>query len=635
MNHVRQLLIVLALLIAGLGAVTQAQPQRTDAIWARTAPAGSLTVDGRMNEAAWASAESIYVEYGKIAGIPGSGYTAETGIPKDPVRAVVKFLVSGNQLYLGITVQDSSIGGANLSPDNFGAADAIIFNVRDKSNPSARPSPPTEFLWGWIKADWMNTETNVSAVGAGPSTGPKNRYTKNRFETATTVKGVTNDDSKPDTSYTVEMRINLDSLGYKTNNASGDIVMFNMAIRDIDWYWPIQDWLTFSRVWIQGPWANVSERDHLRIYARPDVTTSSGAAPKILPDVIIPNGKNFATPAIDGRLTEPVWKAIKGFDIRWNDSTLRDTYPGTGPFRSGQYQPEINGGKANVIDPANATVKWFFNADTLYIGIDVRDKVVQYSSLYDRWDGAIVTMVDRGKTNDLDHDLMSRKLTVQVDSAKANPTRLQDYLPFLRDSLNGARAVLSLNSGTVVDTTGVKADSGYQIEMAIALTKMGYPAGRGDGIVFLGVDILDGDSFIPATNSYGTRTWWFREHDGSDGPAFCYMDPSSVVTAVGREEMSAIPSEFAVIGTYPNPFNPATSIRYMMPQAGEVTLEVYDMLGRRVAQRALGLQSAGEHTARFDASHLSSGVYLYRLQLAGASTGRIASTSYRKMMLVK
>jgi hypothetical protein len=633
-NTHRQSIVVLLMMLA-LGSLLTAQPKRTDAIWARTAPAGSLTIDGKLDEPAWAKAESIYVEYGKIAGIPGSGYTAETGVPKDPTRAWVKFLVSNNQLYLGITVQDSSIGGANLSPDNFGAADAVIFNVRDKSNPAQRPSPSGEFLYGWIKAAWMNTETNVTAVGSLPSTGPAGKYSKLRFEAATTVKGTANDDSKPDTSYTMEMRVNLDSLGYATNSTKGDIVMFNLAIRDIDWYWPIQDWLTFSRTWIQGPWANVADKDHLRIHARPDVTISSGPVPVIKPEITIPDGKNFAPPVIDGKLDEAVWKINPGFEIKWGDSTIRNAYPSTGPFRSGQFQPTVNGGTANILDPADAIVKMFFKADTLYVGIDVRDRFVQFNTSYDRWDGVILTICDRLKQNDLDHDLLTRKLTVQVDSAKGNPTKLQDYFPILRDSLKGAKVVLGLNSGTIVDTIGVKADSGYQIEMALDLTKLGYPAGRGDGIAFLGLDLLDGDSFIPATNSYGTRTWWFRENDGSDGPAFCYMDPTAVLTSVAAGRTVEMPTEFGLLGNYPNPFNPSTSIRFVMPQSGGVVMTVFDMLGRSIASMPLGSFTAGEHAYVFNASNLSSGVYLYQLRMTGASSGTAYSTPYGKMTLVK
>lgn len=629
----RQLLILLLMLL--FSSLMLAQPKRTDAIWARTAPAGAITIDGKLDESAWTKAESLYVQYGKIAGIPGSGYTAETGIPFDSTRAVIKFLVSENQLYLGITVKDSSIGGANLSPDNFGAADAIIFNVLDKSDPSKRPSPSGEFLWGWIKADWMNPEPTLTSPGGLPAMGPKDKYSKTRYETATIVRGFTNSDSNPDTGYTVEMRVNLDSSGYTASAASGDIVMFSVAFRDIDWYWPIQDWLTFSRVWIQGPWANAAQKDMLRIHARPDVTVSSGAVPTIKPEATIPDGKNVPSPVIDGKLDDAVWKKLTGFDIKFGNDSLRNSYPSVGPFLSGQFQPTVNGGKANVVDPGDATVQWFFKADTLFIGIDVRDKVVQYNGSYDRWDGVIVTLNERVKQNDIDHDLLTRKLTVQVDSANGGTARLQDYLPFLRDSLQGARVALSVNSGTKIDTVGVKADSGYQIEMAITLTKLGYPAGRGDGIAFLGVDLLDGDSFIPSTNSYGTRTWWFREHDGAAGPAFCYMDPTVVITSVANRSAIELPTEFTILGNYPNPFNPATSIQYYTPEDGIVMLNVYDILGRSIAHLDLGRQTGGGHSYHFDASDFSSGAYFYQLRMIGAKTGKESATPYAKMTLLK
>jgi hypothetical protein len=344
---------------------------------------------------------------------------------------------------------------------------------------------------------------------------------------------------------------------------------------------------------------------------------------------------NFPTPVIDGKLDEAVWKVIPGFEIKWNDTLIRAGYPSTGPFRSGQYQPTVNGGTANVVDPADAMVKMFFKADTLYLGVDISDKIVQFSNSYDRYDGIIFTILDRLATDPIDHSLLTRKLTVIVDSAKGNPTKALDYMLTLRDSLKGAKVVLRLNSGTTVDTLGVKADSGYVIEMAISLTALGYPPGRGDGIAFLGLDLLDGDSFVNAVNSYGTRTWWFREHDGSDGPAFCYMDPTAILTDVARTGVIGMPTEFALLGNYPNPFNPSTSIRYAMPQAGSVVLTVYDMLGRSVSSHALGTFSEGEHSYTFNGSNLSSGVYFYQLRMVGASTGKEFSTPYAKMTLVK
>jgi hypothetical protein len=74
------------------------------------------------------------------------------------------------------------------------------------------------------------------------------------------------------------------------------------------------------------------------------------------------------------------------------------------------------------------------------------------------------------------------------------------------------------------------------------------------------------------------------------------------------------PNSFALSQNYPNPFNPSTRISFSIPQAGEVTLKVYDMLGREVATLVNGAMAAGTHYATFDASGLSSGIYLYELR---------------------
>lgn len=605
------------------------QPKRSDAIWARTVPAGSITVDGVLNEAVWAGAESLYVQYGKSAGLPGSGYTAETGTVFDSTRAWIKFLVMGDSLYLAVTVKDSSIGGGV-----FGAADAIIFNIRNKSDSTVRPSPSGEFLYGWINESWMDPGS-VTSVGGQPSIGPVGKYTPADFFTATKVKGTTNTDATADTGYTVEMKINIKKLGYKVKDANGDIIMFNAAIRDVDWFFPVQDWVTFSRTWLQGPWANVSNKNFLRIHVRPDVTTSSGAVPKILPEYTIPNGKFMTTPVIDGKLDEAVWGRMTGLDIRFGDKKIRNAYAGVGPFASGEYQPTVNGGKATIFDSSKANVKMFFKGNILYIGVDVQDQAVQHTDVYDRWDGFMITINGLGKDymNQTDHDQIPIKLTVIV--GKNGADSLKDYYPKLRDSLQGAQIVLKLKPGTTVDTTGIDEDAGYQIEQAIDLTKMGYPSGLGDGVLYLGLTLFDGDSYIPSTLSYGTRTWWFREHDGFAAAAFVHMDTNLVLTGTGNQSSNVLPTEFAILGNYPNPFNPSTTIKYVSPATGTVSLTVYDMLGRSVSTVNLGEIGSGEHTYRFNASTLSSGVYFYQLRLRNGSTGQEFATPVSKMLFVK
>ena len=93
-------------------------------------------------------------------------------------------------------------------------------------------------------------------------------------------------------------------------------------------------------------------------------------------------------------------------------------------------------------------------------------------------------------------------------------------------------------------------------------------------------------------------------------------------------ESEELPTEVALMGNYPNPFNPQTTIGYALPKAGDVSLIVYDMLGREVDVLLDGPQAAGRHTVRFGANHLPNGAYVYRLVAAD-------KTITRTMVLVK
>ena len=89
-----------------------------------------------------------------------------------------------------------------------------------------------------------------------------------------------------------------------------------------------------------------------------------------------------------------------------------------------------------------------------------------------------------------------------------------------------------------------------------------------------------------------------------------------------------MPSEFSLSQNYPNPFNAQTTIEYALPNEADVTLEVFDIQGRRVIALAEGVRPAGYHRVTWDAKGLSSGLYFLRIK-----AGEFAET--RKMVLLK
>lgn len=91
--------------------------------------------------------------------------------------------------------------------------------------------------------------------------------------------------------------------------------------------------------------------------------------------------------------------------------------------------------------------------------------------------------------------------------------------------------------------------------------------------------------------------------------------------SVWREEsgQSTIDYHFCLCPPYPNPFNPSTNITFGIPKSDNVTIKVYDLLGREVTTLANEFMTAGYHTVNFNASGLPSGMYIVRLQAEGTN----------------
>ena len=89
-----------------------------------------------------------------------------------------------------------------------------------------------------------------------------------------------------------------------------------------------------------------------------------------------------------------------------------------------------------------------------------------------------------------------------------------------------------------------------------------------------------------------------------------------------------VPAAMNLEQNYPNPFNPSTTISYSLSKASYVKLSVYNVLGKELTTLADGFQTAGNHSARFLASNMASGVYFYRLEAEG-------HTAMKQMLLIK
>lgn len=94
---------------------------------------------------------------------------------------------------------------------------------------------------------------------------------------------------------------------------------------------------------------------------------------------------------------------------------------------------------------------------------------------------------------------------------------------------------------------------------------------------------------------------------------------NSLVVSNEGDPDSEIPTSLSLSQNFPNPFNPSTNIEYFVKNTGEVSLEVFDVLGQKVSTLVNQKQATGVYTVSFDASNLPSGIYMYRLRSNGVT----------------
>jgi len=631
MNTRRLFLLAVICLLALTAGFAQFQP-RKDYVWARdisVAANPTITLDGILSEAVWAQAESLSIRYGQLDGSPGSGWKIAngTGLPYDSTNAVVKFLANKttNTLYIAVIAKDSSVGG-----NGWENSDGILGGMYNKKDTIGFNGLPLhqDFFISYLDSPLVGQKMNLTG-GNLPGRGI--------MKAALSVQGVSNQDTNSsgqrvsDQGWILELSVSLDSLGYSAAGSTADAVLMTMDIWDGDWTHGGGTSIA-TKTWWATEWGNSGGGIAGRVLVRGDVNVNTAVLPTYDPDYTIPNGQNYADVVVDGNLTDAIWAFVPSFDVQYGNRALRTTYPGVGAVKSGWFLPRAakTGG---MLDPGVAKVKMFFKGDKLFIGADISDQSLNHFAGDDFFDGLQLNInVPIDSLRDGVHQMAGYRFGAAVDSVtKGGSSLLWDAVDW---AAKGALSYgLKPKAGSTIDNN-TDIDVGYTVEMALDLTKLGYPVGQANKVVAIGLNYHDYDMSTSPGDTSASRTWWYREWPWASTPAFCTLSNGTFVTAVG-DEGPGVANEFRLYGNYPNPFNPSTKISFSLPTAGIARLEVFDVLGRLVSQSQFSVVSGGAQERVFDASHLSTGVYYYRVQFFGAKDGTRRMTETKKMMLIK
>ncbi|MCC6396254.1 MAG: T9SS type A sorting domain-containing protein, partial [Bacteroidetes bacterium] len=576
----------------------------------------TVTVDGKLDEAEWATAPALAFGNGAfLKKAPGSkSVTGEFDIKAtfdyydqgvfygtfhlpntDSSLATVKFLRKGTNLYIGIVSDDKSICKFDWE------GDGIFLKIRRAGGTDVE-----------YKLYYQNIGTAADTIRFEP---PAANYGEGAGFLA--AGSTANDTSDTDNGYSAELLVKLDSLGY---TSALDSVQLSMAIFDPDGYQhPMNSYDSTAGSYFKSWWGSEWGGVWRSLLFTPEPVKFDD------PDTLFAIGATSAI-TVDGELNEPDWanaptlafgngaflKKAVGQHTVTGEFDIKATfdYYDQGVFYGTFHLPNT--------DSSLAAVKFLRKGANLYIGIQSDDKSI---CKFD-WEGdGIFLKIRRANGTDVEFKLYYQNIGTAADTIRYEPP-----------AANFGEGAGKLASGsTVNDTSNV--DNGYSAELMVRLDSLGYAPSATS--VQLSMAVFDPDGYQHPMNSYDStagsyyKSWW-----GSEWGGVWRVITFDNLLGVTPDGDGVIPAQYALRQNFPNPFNPATTIRFDLPEASAVSIVVYDVTGREVASLVRGEYAAGTFSTTFDASRLASGVYFCRMTASGESSG-MHFVSTNKLLLLK
>ncbi|GBD93021.1 hypothetical protein BMS3Abin05_00600 [bacterium BMS3Abin05] len=535
-----------------------------------------ITVDGKLTETDWqrrfdhlvfrANFTPGDVEYGATGG------TLVKGTYTDTTTTIVKILHYGLDLYISLKSNDRSVCKFGDSWEG----DGLFMKIKDAKGTAVEYKLYFNLAG---KDPEMHFEEPSLYPGSAAGKGYKLPGT------------VVNDTTQVDSGYTAEMVIHLADLGY-TNPYADIPVLIN--IFDPDGYpdssaaWGSIG--SYYKEWWGSEWG-----PDMRILRLADPPTK----------IAIKTDQNIT---LDGKLDESFWAKA--------DSVI--VGKGSNSSTGGWYM-QWGDPKNAYTDQSQAVIKFAHKGTDLYIGVTSNDSSVCSWSPGWEADGLFLWMTFKDVIPGAGDRLEIKAMYFNSAKGAGIDFQLGSNVP-----TGGAEGASYEPPGTVTNTETNGPDAGYSLEVVVHTDLFGYSVGDTVKLstVIWDMDYASADAYDPDVSDYAPNWWGSQWVDPNFEKYYMYRNVVlSKATAVSVHEQppSQVASKFQLRQNYPNPFNPTTRIQFGLPGSSIVTVEIYDILGRKIATLVDGKQySAGSHALRWNGKNdsgnlVESGTYFYRI----------------------